>query len=76
MAQVTAGTATIDAAGLETREVNRAIKRSIADGVAEIRVIHPAGRHSLGVALKADGVRVVFDGPVGWYAAGMIFSRS
>ena len=71
MAQVTAGTATIDAGGLETREVNRAMKGAIADGATEIRVLHPAGRHSLGVALKADGVRIVFDGPVGWYAAGM-----
>jgi len=71
VAQVTAGTATIDAGGLETREVNRAMKGAIADGATEIRVLHPAGRHSLGVALKADAVRIVFDGPVGWYAAGM-----
>lgn len=70
MAQVTE-TAKLDAAGRETREVNREIKRLIAEGAKEIHVANPAGRHSLAVALKADDVKVVFEGPVGWYAAGM-----
>lgn len=61
----------IDCSGLETREVNRAIKSAIADGATEIRVANPAGRHSLGVALTGEGVRLVFDGPTGWYTAGM-----
>jgi methylamine---glutamate N-methyltransferase subunit B len=62
---------TVNAKGLETREVNRSIKQAIAEGASEIRVLNPAGRHSFGVALKAEGVKLVFDGPVGWYAAGM-----
>jgi len=61
----------VDARGMETREVNRAIKRAIAEGSREVVVANPAGRHSFAVALKAEGVRVVFDGPVGWYCAGM-----
>ena len=71
VAQVTSSI--VDAAGLETREVNRAIKQAVNDGASEIHVANPAGRHSLGVALKAEGVKVIFDGPVGWYAAGMNF---
>jgi hypothetical protein len=62
---------TVDAEGLETRGLNAAIRAGIADGATEIRVAHPAGRHSLAVALRTDGVRIVLDGPVGWYAAGM-----
>jgi glutamate synthase domain-containing protein 3 len=71
VAEVTGRTVTVDAEGLPTREVNRAIKDAIADGALEVRVAHPAGRHSLGVAVKAPGVGIVFEGPVGWYAAGM-----
>lgn len=73
MAPVTGDVVTVDAGGLETRDVNRAIKRAIADGASEIHVANPAGRHSFAVALKAEGVKVVFEGPVGWYTAGMNF---
>jgi glutamate synthase domain-containing protein 3 len=73
VAQVTTEIATVDAEGLETREVNRSIKQALAEGSKEIHLLHPAGRHSLGVALKAEGVKLVFEGPVGWYAAGMNF---
>ncbi len=73
MAQVTAGTASVDCEGTSTREVNRAIKDAIARGTEEIHVRNTAGRHSLAVALKAEGVRIVCDGPVGWYCAGMNF---
>ena len=71
MAQVTSRLATVDAEGLATREVNRAIKQAIAEGANEIHVLHPAGRHSYAVGLKAEGIAIVFEGPVGWYAAGM-----
>ncbi len=73
MAAVTSVTATVDADGMDTRDVNRAIKRSVDDGATEIHVQHPAGRHSFAVALKVDPLTVVFDGPVGWYTAGMNF---
>jgi methylamine---glutamate N-methyltransferase subunit B len=64
---------TVDARGLQTREVNRALKQAIAEGATEIHLAHPAGRHSFAVALKAEGIKVVFDGPAGWYTAGMNF---
>jgi methylamine---glutamate N-methyltransferase subunit B len=71
VAQVTGETLALDAAELETRELNRGIRRAIAEGAREVRVRNPAGRHSFAVAVKATGVRIVFEGPVGWYAAGM-----
>ena len=63
--------ATVDCEGLETREVNRAIKAAIAEGAKQIRVQNPRGRHAFAVALAADDVHVVFEGPTGWYTAGM-----
>jgi glutamate synthase domain-containing protein 3 len=71
VAAVTATTTTIDATGVPTREVNRAIRSAIAEGAGEISVGNPAGRHSFGAGLKADGVKLEFDGPTGWYTAGM-----
>jgi glutamate synthase domain-containing protein 3 len=65
--------ASVDCEGLETREINREIKRLVADGASRIAVRNPAGRHSLAVALKAERVTLEFDGPVGWYTAGMNF---
>jgi glutamate synthase domain-containing protein 3 len=70
VAQVTREGVSIDAEGRPTRDVNRAIKQAVLDGATQIYVLNPAGRHSFAVALKAD-VEIVFEGPVGWYAAGM-----
>jgi methylamine---glutamate N-methyltransferase subunit B len=69
VASVTAP-AIVDCEGLSTREVNLAIKRAIADGAGRVEIEHPAARHSLAVAIKADAT-IEFHGPVGWYAAGM-----
>ena len=66
-----AGQVLVDCDRLETRQVNRAIKAAIADGASDIRVAHPAGRHSLAVALEGEGIHLLFDGPTGWYTAGM-----
>lgn len=54
-----------------TREINAELKRLIAAGEAEITVQEPAARHNLGVAVLRP-VRIVFDGSVGYYCAGMI----
>ncbi len=62
---------TVDCEGLTTRQVNQMIHGLIDDGVHEVVVDHPDGRHSLVPGIKADGVRIDFRGPVGWYAAGM-----
>ena len=60
----------IDCSQHTTREINQAIKRAAADGVPEVRLTNPAARHCLGVAVMHP-IRVVFDGPVGWYCGGM-----
>ncbi len=71
MAEVATGTAVVDCEGRSTREINQAIKQLVAEGIPEVHVRNPAGRHALAVALKAEGVTIEFDGPVGWYCAGM-----
>jgi methylamine---glutamate N-methyltransferase subunit B len=63
--------ATIEVRGVETREVNRAIRRAAAEGATDVRVRDPAGRHSLAVSLTGADLRVVLEGPTGWYTAGM-----
>jgi glutamate synthase domain-containing protein 3 len=71
VASVTDRPTTIDAGGLPTREVNKAIRSALADGASDVLIHDPAGRHSFGVGLKAGGARIEFDGPTGWYTAGM-----
>lgn len=61
---------TIDCTGKTTREINTAIKSLVADGATEIRVLNPAARHNLGVAITAP-VDVTFEGSVGYYCGGM-----
>ena len=71
MAQLTTFSPVVDCSELTTREINLAIRELIEEGGAtEIVVRNPAARHNLGVAIKADA-ELCFDGPVGWYAAGM-----
>jgi glutamate synthase domain-containing protein 3 len=73
VAEVATGFAAVDCEGKTTREVNSAVKELIASGTSEIHVQNPAGRHALAVALKHEGVKIVFDGPTGWYCGGMNF---
>ena len=68
--QLTAGAA-IDSEGLTTREINRRVHAFIDSGTRHITIENPAARHALVPGIKAEGVRVDFRGPVGWYAAGM-----
>jgi glutamate synthase domain-containing protein 3 len=57
--------------GKTTRDINRAIRQAIAAGEREIHVVQPEARHNLGVALL-EPVRIVYEGSVGYYCAGMI----
>jgi glutamate synthase domain-containing protein 3 len=57
--------------GLTTREINRQLREAIAAGHQEVLVLEPDARHNLGVALLQP-VRVVFEGSVGYYCAGMM----
>jgi glutamate synthase domain-containing protein 3 len=60
----------VDCSGLTVRQINEAIRRHVDLGEAEIHVLNPAARHNLAVAVLRD-VRIVFDGPVGYYCGGM-----
>lgn len=61
---------TVDCAELTTREINQAIRLLCDEGSADICVTNPSARHNLAVALETAS-RIIFDGPVGWYCAGM-----
>jgi glutamate synthase domain-containing protein 3 len=61
----------IDCHGKTTRDVNRQIREAVATGEREIHVLHPEARHNLGVALLQP-VRIIFEGSVGYYCAGMM----
>ncbi len=60
----------MDCAELTTREINQAIRLLCDEGRADICVTNPSARHNLAVAL-VTGSKILFDGPVGWYCAGM-----
>jgi glutamate synthase domain-containing protein 3 len=62
---------TIECAGRSTWEINRLIKEAIAAGHKEVRVREPDARHNLAVALLQP-VRIIFEGSVGYYCAGMM----
>jgi glutamate synthase domain-containing protein 3 len=64
-------TTLIDCTGQTTREINRRLREAFAAGEEEIHLLHPDARHNLGVALL-QAVRVVIEGSVGYYCAGMI----
>jgi len=44
-------TATIDALGKETREINKEIRRLISEGFKEITILNPGSKHNLAVAI-------------------------
>ena len=54
-----------------TREINREIRRRIEAGETEITVKHSRAHHNLAVAILAP-VRIVIEGSVGYYCAGLI----
>jgi glutamate synthase domain-containing protein 3 len=60
----------IDAAKKTTRELNLELKAA-ADKDADIRVLHPQGRHNLGVCILKP-CRITFEGSVGYYCASML----
>jgi methylamine---glutamate N-methyltransferase subunit B len=63
-----AGTVTLDAPGLTTREINQAL-RALPAG-ATVTITEPRGRHNLAVGLTS-GVRVTIDGNAGYYIGGL-----
>jgi glutamate synthase domain-containing protein 3 len=61
----------VDCTGKTTREINQEIRRLIGDGEQEVVILRPQARHNLGVAVLQP-VKLVFEGSVGYYCAGMI----
>jgi glutamate synthase domain-containing protein 3 len=64
-------TFSIDCRGKTTREINRELREAVAGGHRDVRVLEPDARHNLAVALL-EPVRVIFEGSVGYYCAGMM----
>lgn len=60
----------IDCAERSVREINQAVRSAMASGARSIRLLHPAARHNLGVALPAE-VRLIVEGSAGYYVAGL-----
>jgi methylamine---glutamate N-methyltransferase subunit B len=61
---------TLDCTGRSAREINQALRALIAAGETKIRLLNPAARHNLGIALP-DGVQLTVDGSAGYYVAGL-----
>ncbi len=62
--------ATVDCGDLSVREINQAIRQLVAAGRMRIRLVRPAARHNLGVALP-QGVGLTIEGSAGYYVAGL-----
>jgi glutamate synthase domain-containing protein 3 len=60
----------IDAARKTIREINAELKAAASRG-ADVRVLHPQGRHNLGVCIL-QSCRLTFEGSVGYYCASML----
>jgi glutamate synthase domain-containing protein 3 len=60
----------LDCADLPTRQVNRAVRAAIDAGATRIRLLRPAARHNLGVALP-EGIELIIEGSAGYYVAGL-----
>ncbi len=61
---------TIDCGDLSVRAINQAIRAAIASGSLAIRLLRPAARHNLGVALP-EGVELQIEGSAGYYVGGL-----
>jgi glutamate synthase domain-containing protein 3 len=60
----------LDCADLPTRQINRSVRAAIDAGATRIRLLRPAARHNLGVALPS-GIELIIEGSAGYYVAGL-----
>ena len=66
------GVATFDAKHLTTRTINLELRRLVyEEGVNEVVVQNPDGRHSLGVGILTR-CRITFEGSLGYFGCGLI----
>ena len=72
IAVVEDGVATFDAKELTTRTINLELRRLVyEEGVKEVVIQNPAGRHSLGVGILTR-CKITFEGSLGYFACGII----
>ena len=64
------GLVELDCGELPAREINRAVRAAVASGATRIRLLRPAARHNLGVALP-EGIELILEGSAGYYVAGL-----
>src|ERR1700730_3968229 len=62
--------AEIDAAGRSTREINAAIRQSVAEAKPDITLLNPGARHNLAVAIL-ENARIRIAGSAGYYCGGL-----
>ncbi len=60
----------LDCGDLPSRSINQAVRAAIASGTTRIRLLRPAARHNLGVALP-EGIELIIEGSAGYYVAGL-----
>ncbi len=60
----------LDCGDLLTRAINQSVRAAIASGATRIRLLHPAARHNLGVALP-EGIELIIEGSAGYYVGGL-----
>ncbi len=66
------GVATFDAKDLTTRTINLELRRLVyEEGIKEVVIQNPAGRHSLGVGILTR-CKITFEGSLGYFACGII----
>ncbi len=63
--------AQIDAQNLESPAVNQEIRRLIAEGYGDIRVLNPGAKHSLGVGIL-NRLELRFEGSLGYFGCGLV----
>ena len=62
--------AEIDATGRSTREINAAIRQSVAEAKPDITLLNPGARHNLAVAIL-ENARIRIAGSAGYYCGGL-----
>lgn len=61
---------TLDCDLLSTREINQQLKALAAEGITNVKVINPAGKHNLAVGIEHP-ITIEFQGSVGYYCGGL-----
>ncbi len=61
---------TLNCGELTTREINQQLRAFAAEGIEEVIVLNPAGRHNLAVGLETK-MTIRFRGAVGYYCGGL-----